>query len=46
MDLKKFVPEPTALVREAVTVIGGALIAAVVIGQIPWLKDYIKDAWK
>ena len=45
MKLPPFVPAPHEVVREAFIVIGGALIAAIVISQLPALKQYIKDAW-
>ena len=32
--------------REALIVLGGAVIAALVIGQLPGLKKWIKDQWE
>lgn len=41
----KIPPLALALGREAVIVLGGALIAALVLRQLPGVKAYIKDAW-
>lgn len=41
----KIPPFAAAIGREAVIVLGGALIAAVVLRQLPGLKSYIKDSW-
>ncbi len=38
-------PKPRAIVTEAITVIAGAVLAAVVIGQIPQLREWIKRQW-
>ena len=46
MTLPAFVPGPQAIAREALIVIGGALLAAFIISHIPTLKTYIKDACK
>lgn len=46
MKLPAFVPGPQAIAREALIVIGGALLAAVIISHTPSLKTYIKNAWK
>lgn len=42
MSAKKIVP---AMLLEAVILIGGAVIAAGVIGNIPVLRDWIKKQW-
>lgn len=39
------VPKWHEIGREAIIVLGGALIAAVVIGQLPGLKNWIKAQW-
>jgi hypothetical protein len=41
----KIIPVPAELLREALIVIGGAIIAAAVIGNIPPLKAWIKAQW-
>ena len=43
--MTKLIPTPDLLVREALIVIGGAIIAAAVIGQLPSLRDWIKAQW-
>lgn len=45
MRVPGFIPGPTALAREALIVVGGAIIAAAVIGAIPPLRDWIKRQW-
>jgi FlaG/FlaF family flagellin (archaellin) len=38
-------PSSTQIVREAITVIAGAMLAAFIIGQIPQAKAWIKQQW-
>ncbi|MEG2045787.1 MAG: hypothetical protein RR100_02960 [Comamonas sp.] len=45
MKVPGFIPGPVALAREALIVVGGAIIAAAVIGQVPALRDWIKKQW-
>lgn len=45
MRAPAFIPGPVELTREALIVVGGAIIAAAVIGAIPALRDWIKDQW-
>lgn len=45
MNLPAYLPTPATLSREALTVLLGALVAAVIISQVPPLKKFIKDAW-
>lgn len=45
MNLKTIVPKPADIGREALIVIGGAILAAVVISQVPRLRDWIKKQW-
>lgn len=45
MRVPGFIPGPAALAREALIVMGGAIIAAAVIGQVPALRDWIKKQW-
>lgn len=45
MKVPGFIPGPAALAREALIVMGGAIIAAAVIGQVPALRDWIKRQW-
>jgi predicted secreted protein len=39
------VPTAPELAREALIVIGGALLAAVVMSQFPGVKAWIKEQW-
>ena len=39
-------PDGKTIVREAVTVIAGAVLAALVIGRLPGLKAWIKQQWE
>jgi len=41
----RVIPVPAELAREALIVLGGAVIAALIVGQIPPLKKWIKDQW-
>ncbi len=41
----KLLPAPSSIGREAITVIAGALLAALVIGQFPPVRDWIKRQW-
>lgn len=45
MNLKAALPTPVELGREALIVLGGALIAALIVGQLPALRDWIKAQW-
>lgn len=45
MTLPAFIPKPAELGREALIVLGGAIIAAAIIGQLPALRDWIKAQW-
>lgn len=41
-----FLPRPAEIGREAVIVIAGALLAALIIGQLPGVRDWIKRQWE
>lgn len=41
----KIVPSFGEVAREAVIVLGGAVLAAWAIGQVPQLRDWIKQQW-
>ncbi len=45
MKLPPWMPRWPELTRETLTVIGGAVLAAVIISQVPSVKRFIKDAW-
>lgn len=40
-----WLPAPKEVGREALIVLGGALIAALIVGQLPALRDWIKAQW-
>lgn len=42
----KFIPTPPEVIREALIVIAGAVLAAVVMSQLPGVKAWIKKAWE
>ena len=41
----KLLPTVPEVAREALIVIGGALIAALIVGQLPGVKAWIKKQW-
>ena len=43
--IKKIIPSVPEVGREALIVLGGALLAALIVGQIPGLRDWIKSQW-
>lgn len=46
MKLPAIVPEPTAIAREALILVGGAILAALIVGRVvPALRDWIKRQW-
>lgn len=45
MQLKNIIPSLPEVGREAIIVLGGALLAALVVGQFPQLRDWIKRQW-
>ena len=45
MQLKSFIPSVPEIGKEALIVIGGAIVAAVIMGYIPALQDWIKAQW-
>lgn len=42
----KALPSFPEITREALIVIGGALLAAFIVGRVPALKTWIKDQWQ
>lgn len=42
----KILPGPSEVVREALIVVGGALLAAFIIGRMPELKAWVKEQWR
>lgn len=45
MKLAKFVPTAPEVGREALIVIGGAILAAVAISYVPGLRAWIQKQW-
>lgn len=43
--LKKMIPSIPDLGRETLIVLGGAVLAAFVVGQFPQLRDWMKAQW-
>lgn len=41
----KALPTVPEVAREALIVLGGAIIAAAIVGQLPALRDWIKAQW-
>jgi hypothetical protein len=45
MNLKAIIPTPAEFGREALILLGGALIAAFLMRQLPGVRSYIREAW-
>lgn len=43
--MKNIIPTAPEVGREALIVLGGAILAAIVVGQFPTLRDWIKAQW-
>ncbi len=41
----KIIPTLPEVARETLIVIGGAVVAALIVGQFPQLRDWIKKQW-
>lgn len=46
LKMPDVLPTAPAVVREAITVVAGALLAAAVISMLPGVKAWIKRAWE
>lgn len=44
-NASKIIPKWTDIGREAVIVVAGAIIAALIVGQMPPVRDWIKKQW-
>jgi hypothetical protein len=42
----KLIPSLPEIGREALIVLGGAVLAALIVGNIPALRDWIKAQWQ
>lgn len=45
MKLPAVIPGPAEVGREVLIVVGGALLAALIMAHWPWARKYIRDAW-
>lgn len=45
MNIKAIIPTPAEFGREALILMGGALIAAFLMRQFPSVRQYIREAW-
>lgn len=45
MKAPKIIPSAPEVVREAIIVIAGALLAAMIVGQLPPVRRWIKAQW-
>jgi hypothetical protein len=45
MKIRAIIPKPDSVLREAVIVVAGAVIAAALVGAFPTLRDWIKKQW-
>lgn len=43
--MKGVIPSVPEVAREALIVMGGALLAALIVGRLPSLKAWIKEQW-
>lgn len=45
MQISAIIPKAPEIAREALIVIAGAVLAALIVGQFPSLRQWIKDQW-
>ena len=46
MKVKAIIPKPAEIGREALIVLGGAILAALIIGKLPGVKAWVKKQWE
>lgn len=46
MKVPAFIPRPAEISREALIVLAGALLAALIVGQLPAVKTWIRQQWQ
>jgi hypothetical protein len=46
MNIKSVIPAPNEVFREALIVVAGAALAALVVSMWPQYKEFIKDSWR
>lgn len=44
-QIGKIIPKWTDVGREAVIVVAGAIVAALIVGQMPAVREWIKKQW-
>lgn len=44
--MKQYIPAHHDVIKEGLIVIGGAVLAALLVGSIPGLRDWIKRQWQ
>jgi hypothetical protein len=45
MKAAAIIPKAPDIMREALIVLGGAMLAALIVGQLPSLRDWMKSQW-
>lgn len=43
--MAKIIPAPAEIARETIIVLGGALLAAFIVGRIPALRQWVRENW-
>ncbi len=43
--MKSFIPTLPEIGRETLILLGGALLAALIVGQLPGVKAWMRDQW-
>lgn len=46
MKIHAFIPAPAELGRETIIVLLGALLAALIVGQLPSVKAWMREQWR
>lgn len=46
MKLPAVIPAPAEIGRETLVVLAGALLAALIVGQLPGVKAWIRQQWQ
>lgn len=45
LDVKQMIPSVNEIGRETIIVLGGALVAALIIGNLPTVRDWMRKQW-
>jgi hypothetical protein len=45
MKVPKVIPKPAEIGHEALLIIGGTVLAALIIGFMPGVRDWIRQRW-